>query len=59
MIKLENTISPEPATTTAELQQRLQDAWVNLLQDDIQHLYDHLHAGIYACAATRGGYTVY
>ena len=38
------TLSPEPAITIAELRQRVQDAWDNLSQDDIRHLYDSLHA---------------
>ena len=59
MMKREHTLSPEPATTIAELRQRVQDAWDNLLQDDIRHLYDHLHAKIHACVAARGGYIVY
>ena len=37
------TFSSEPATTIAELWQRVQDACDNLLQDDIQHLYNCLH----------------
>ena len=49
MMKRELTLSAEPATTIAELQ----DAWDNLSQDDIQHLYDRLHVGIHACVATR------
>ena len=38
MMKRELTPSPEPATTTAELQQWVQDALDNLSQDDIRHL---------------------
>ena len=48
MMKQELTLSPEPATATAELQQRVQDAWDNLWQDDTRHLYDCLHARIHA-----------
>ena len=58
MIKQELTLSLEPATTIAELWQRVQDAWDNLLQDDIQHLYDHLHARIYICIAIKGVHCV-
>ena len=43
MMKRELALYPEPTTTIAELQQWVQDAWNNLLQNDIQHLYDHLH----------------
>ena len=46
MMKRELTLSPEPATTIAELRQRVQDAWGNLSQDDIRHLYDRLRARI-------------
>ena len=42
----------------AKLQQQVQDAWGNLLQDDIRHLYGCLHVRIHACMAARGGYTV-
>ena len=58
MMKWELTVSPEPATTIAELRQRVQDAWDNLSQDDIQHLHDHLHGRIHACFAARRWYTV-
>ena len=47
--------SPEPATTIAEFQKQVQDSWDNLSQDDIRHLYDHLHARIHTCIAARGG----
>ena len=43
----------------AELRQQVQDAWDNLLQDDIRLLYDLLHVRIHACVAARGGCTVY
>ena len=59
MMKQKLTLFPEPATAIAELRQRLQDAWENPSQDDIQHLHDRLHARIRACVAARGGYTVY
>ena len=59
MMKWELALSPEPATTIAGLRQRVQDAWDNLLQDDICHLYDHFHARIDACVAVRVGYMVY
>ena len=55
MMKREFTLSPEPATIIADLRQRVQDAWDNLSQDDIRHLYDRLHARIHACVAARGG----
>ena len=59
MMKWEFTLSPEPATTIAELRQRVQDAWDSLWQVDIRHLYDCLYARIHACVAVRGRYTVY
>ena len=43
----------------AKLRQQVQDAWDNLPQDDIRHLYDCLHARIHACIAVIGGYIVY
>ena len=55
MMKWELTLSPEPATTIAELQQWVKDAWDNLSQDDIWHLYEHLHVRIHACIAEREG----
>ena len=54
MMKPELTLSPEPATTIAKLQQQVQDAWDNLSQDDIQHLYECLHVRIHACVVIRG-----
>ena len=48
MMKQELALSPEPATVVVELRKRVQDAWDNLEQDDIRHLYGRLHAGIYA-----------
>ena len=59
MMKRELILSPESATTIAELRQRMQDAWDNLSQEDIRHLYDSLHVRIHACVAARGGYIVY
>ena len=53
MIKWELTLSPEPVTIIAELQQWVQDAWDNLSQDDIQHLYNCLHARIHTSIATK------
>ena len=58
-MKWELTLSPEPATAIAELQQRVKDSWDNLLYDDIRHLYERLHERIYACFAAGGGYTAY
>ena len=58
-MKRELTFSPEPATIIAELRQWVQDAWDNLSQDDIQHLYDRFHANIHACITESGGHTVY
>ena len=55
MMKRELSLSPEPVTTIVELRQWMQDAWDNLSQDDIRHLYDHLHARIHACVAAREG----
>ena len=49
MLKRELTLSPKSATTVAELRLRVQDAWDNLSQDDIRHIYDRLHARIHAC----------
>ena len=58
MMKWELTLSPEPVTTIVELRQWVQEAWDNLLQDDIRLLDDRLHARIHAYVATRGEYTV-
>ena len=58
MMKWELTLSPEPATTIAELQQQVQDVWDNLSQDDIRHIYDHLCTRIHACVAARGVHCV-
>ena len=49
------TFSTEPAMTIAELRQQVQDAWDNLSQDDIRHLYDRLHARKHSCVAAREG----
>ena len=46
MMNLKLILSPDPATTIAELRQLVQDAWDNQSQDDIRHLYDHFHARI-------------
>ena len=54
-MKRELTPSPERATTISELRQRVQDAWDNVSQDDIRHLYDRLRVRILACVAARGG----
>ena len=51
MMMRELTLSPELSISIAELRQQVQDAWNNLLQDDIRHLYDRLNARIYACGA--------
>ena len=37
MMKWELTHSPEPATTIAELRQRMQDSWDSLPEGDIRH----------------------
>ena len=58
MMKREITLFPEPARINAELRQRVQDAWDNLSQDGIRHLYDRLHARMYPCVVARGGYIV-
>ena len=54
MRKRELTLSPESATTIAELQQSVEDAWDNLSQDVIRYFYDRLHARIHACVSARG-----
>ena len=54
-MKLELTLSPEPDTTIDKLKQWVQDAWNNLSQDDIRHLYDRLYARIHTGIAARGG----
>ena len=54
-MKRELNLSPEPATIIAELRRRVQDAWDNISQDDIRHLYNRLHARIHACVAAREG----
>ena len=48
MMKQELALSPEPATVVVELRKRVQDAWENLEQDDIRHLYGRLQAVTYA-----------
>ena len=58
MTKRELTLSQEPATTIAELQQWVQSVWDNVSQDDIWHLYDHLHMRIHACIVIRGVHCV-
>ena len=40
MMKPELILSREPANSIAELRQLVHDAWDNLSQDDIRHLYD-------------------
>ena len=55
----ELNLSPESDTTIDEMKQRVQDAWDNLSQDDIRHLYDRLYARIHIGIAAREGYTVY
>ena len=52
-MKRELILSPESATTSAELRQRVQDAWDMLSQDDIPHFCDSLHARIHAYIAAR------
>ena len=42
----------------AELRQ-VQDGWNRLSQDDIRHIYDHLHGRIHTCIPARRGYTLY
>ena len=58
MMKRELILSAEPATTIAELRKLMQDAWKNLSQDDIWHLYDHLHARIHTMLPPEGGIDV-
>ena len=57
VIKRELSLSPEPATTIADFQHWVQNAWDNLSQDDIRHLHDRFHARIHAWVAAKGGYT--
>ena len=52
-MKRKLTLSPDPATTIAEMRQWVKNAWDSLSQDDIRHLYDRLHSGIHACDAAR------
>ena len=56
LMKWELTLSPEPVTT---MQQQVQDAWNNVLQEDIRPVHDRLHLRIHACIAARWVYTVY
>ena len=39
----------------AEVQQQVHNAWDNLSQDDIWHLYERLHVRIHACVDVNGG----
>ena len=55
MMKQELTLSPEPATTIAELRQREQDSKGNLSQDDIWHFNNRFHVRINVCVAARVG----
>ena len=55
MMKQELTLPPEPATTIAEMWQWVQDAWANLLLDDIWQLYDHLHGRILSALPSEEG----
>ena len=54
-----NTVGHDKAGTCSFCQNhcriatRVQDAWNNLSQDDIQHIYDRLHARIHACVAAE------
>ena len=50
-MKRELTLFQEPVSTIVELQQRVQDTWDGLSQDDIGHFYDRLHARIHTCVA--------
>ena len=50
-MKRELTLFAEFATTTAELQQQVQDVWNNLSQDASRHLYGRFHEIIYVCIA--------
>ncbi|KAJ8880161.1 hypothetical protein PR048_016626 [Dryococelus australis] len=42
------TQSVRPATNLSQLRQQVQASWKTILQDDIHHMYDYLHAGIHA-----------
>ena len=57
-IQLPESLQCDHPVQIAELRQQVQDAWDNLSQDNILHLYDCLHARIHACITARGGYTV-
>ena len=57
-IQLPASVQCDPIQMT-QLRQHVQDAWENLTQDDIRHLYDRLHVRIDAYVAGRGGNTVY
>ena len=54
MMKREHTLYLESVTAIAKFRQRVQNAWDNLSQDDIRHLYDRLHARIHSYVAARG-----
>ena len=58
MMKREHTLSLESVAAIAKFRQRVQNAWDNLSQDDIRHLYDSLYARMHACVADRGGYEI-
>jgi hypothetical protein len=50
---------PQPALTVPVLIDQVQQAWNSIPQTDIQHLYDSMHARLYACIQNSGGYTGY
>ena len=55
MLKKQIALSPVPATTIAELRQRVQDSWDNLSQDDIRHFNDRVNARMHVCVVAKGG----
>ncbi|GBL96688.1 hypothetical protein AVEN_111833-1 [Araneus ventricosus] len=50
---------PQPALTVSVLTDQVQQAWNSIPQNDIQHLYDTMHARLHAFIQNSGGYTGY
>ncbi|GBM31790.1 hypothetical protein AVEN_56897-1 [Araneus ventricosus] len=50
---------PQPALTVPVLTDQVQQAWNSILQSDIRHLYDTMHARLLACIQNSSGYTGY
>lgn len=59
MVVRQVTRATRPPTTLTELREQVEQAWNNVSQDSIRHLYDRLDARVSACIAARGGYTSY